>query len=350
MLDASLGWAWGASRVARTTDGIRSLTDVTPRGIGGERRIFSVSALDGRHAWVAAGNPSGAGSVTVEATSDGGKTWIQSQVAGQAANADVTFLDAQRGWLTLSRLTSQGTMLDQTLMRTVDGGRSWSQIYHTVRRVAIQPHVQVGDCGGSTVSFVTALVGYAGLSCEGDGPPQLNVSHDGGLSWERRSLPPLSRPAGLLMATGVETPHFVSLENGITFVWNCVGDGQSCSYYGALYRTGDSGRTWSIGSLVSGQGAILFDMAHSWVPYGCAGACQSSRLPTLLTTVDGGDQWTAAALPVELGPNMHGSRSFVLATPMLGFALASQPGDPQTQFFRTQDGGRAFAAFAPSLQ
>lgn len=336
--------------MARTTDGVRSLTDVTPPGVGGDHQMFSVAAVDGRHAWVVAGNPSGAGSVTVEATGDGGETWIQSQRQGQAGGASITFLDSQHGWLTVSRVINDGTMLDETLMRTVDGGRNWSAIFHTARRLPIQPGVQVGDCGWSRVSFVTPSLGYAGLACDGDTLPQVDVSHDGGLSWARQTLPVLPRPAGILMSSGVESLRFVSPENGITFVWNCVGDGQSCTYYGALYRTGDGGRTWSVGSVVRGAGAILLDMTHSWVPYGCVGACSIGLGSTLLTTDDGGIRWTAAPLPDELGPNMHASRNFVLVAPTVGFVLATQASGSQTRFFRTTDGGRTFTAFVPRFR
>jgi photosystem II stability/assembly factor-like uncharacterized protein len=350
MVDASVGWSWARRRVARTADGLSSLVDVTPAGISGEQQVMAVAAVDALHAWVVAGNLSAAGSVTVEATRDGGANWIQAHVPGQASNADVTFLDPQHGWLTLSRLISQGTMLDETLMRTLDGGRTWSQIFHGARRVTIQPHVQVGDCLWSGVRFVTPLLGFTGLSCEGDGPPQVEMSRDGGLTWGRQALPRLLRQAGIQMWSGAESPRFVSLENGITFVSNCVGDGLSCTFYGALYRTDDGGRTWSMGSVVRGAGAILLDMTHSWVPYGCAGACPTGPGSTLLTTDNGGVQWTASALPSEVGPNMHASRNFVLVTPTVGFVLATQASGSQTRFFRTTDGGRTFSAFVPSFR
>lgn len=106
--------------------------------------------------------------------------------------------------------------------------------YQTEQRVPVQPGVQTGDCQWARVSFVTPIQGFAGLACDGSAPVQMDVTHDGGLSWQRTTLPPLSGPAGILMASGVESPKFLSETQGVAFVWNCVGGGHSCAFSGAL--------------------------------------------------------------------------------------------------------------------
>jgi photosystem II stability/assembly factor-like uncharacterized protein len=146
-------------------------------------------------------------------------------------------------------------------------------------------------------------------------------------------------------------PVFGSATEGSSFVEACVGDGTSCTSYGALDRTFDGGRTWISGPMVFAGGggmALLPDGLHGWLPFSCLRPCGYQT--AMLRTDDGGLHWSQLSLRVELGANMHAERSFELASPTVGFATAGQPLGSAVRFFRTADGGASFAEFTPQLQ
>jgi photosystem II stability/assembly factor-like uncharacterized protein len=102
-------------------------------------------------------------------------------------------------------------------------------------------------------------------------------------------------------------------------------------------------------------GSLAPDPEHAWLPYSVLeGRPHSGGPAPLLTTADGGVTWTQLALPAGLSPNLHAHRTFQLATPEVGYAVAEPAegfgarSEPPT-FFRTDDGGRTFTQFLPLL-
>jgi photosystem II stability/assembly factor-like uncharacterized protein len=348
MVNAQTGWGWSAHLLARTTDSAQTFVDRTPTGIGNSEQISAVGALDSSDAWVVVGTFPSPGTAALYRTANAGASWIRTSLP---AWGRVHFLDRMHGWLLASQQTADHRAMSVTLYRTVDGGASWKAFYRTTQGISIEPNVQVGDCQWTDVTFVTAARGYAGLTCPESGAPQMDVTDDGGSSWHRISVaaPPL--PNGVRMWFSAWQPVFGTALDGSAFVEACIGDGTSCSFYGALDRTVDGGRSWVSGPMVFGGGggmALLPDGLHGWLPFGCLQPCGHQTV--MLRTGDGGLHWMQLFLRAELGANRHGTRSFELASPTVGFATSSQALGSTLRFFRTADGGTTFSEFTPMLQ
>jgi hypothetical protein len=141
MPSASTGWAlrWTQSPVvaddgylapARTTDGVRAWTDVTPRAaralLATPDATVVLQALDGDRAWLAVTASTADGSsphlTVVSGTSDGGWTWTRSAPFNVPAYARlVTFAGPGGGWL----LADYGGAMGQDpvrLYRITDAG------------------------------------------------------------------------------------------------------------------------------------------------------------------------------------------------------------------------------------
>ena len=153
MTSASTGWAlrWtqnpavvndGYRAPARTTDGARTWTSVTPPAA---RALLATSgatvvlqALDGERAWLAVTAAATDGSPThltdVFGTVNGGRTWTTSaplKVSGYAAL--LSFAGPEHGWLLMADGVAMGQEPVQ-LYRTSDAGLRWSLAAQTPRR------------------------------------------------------------------------------------------------------------------------------------------------------------------------------------------------------------------------
>ncbi len=348
MVDAQTGWGWSEHLLGYTIDSAHTFVDRTPAGIGSSEQISNVDALDPIHAWMVVSTSPEPRSAALYRTVDAGVSWIRTALP---AWGRVHFIDWAHGWLLASQQTADERAIHHTLFRTVDGGATWSAAYRTTQRTTIQPNVQVGDCQWIGVSFLTPSRGFAGLTCPDGRTPQMDVTNDRGSTWHRIAVaaPPL--PSGVLMSFSAWQPVFGSAVEGSALVEACIGDGTACSYYAALDRTVDGGRTWVSGPMVypgSGGMALLPDGLHGWLPFGCLQPC--GHQTTMLRTDDGGQHWTQFPLPVRLGPNLHGLRTFELASRTVGFATSSEEFDPKLRFYRTDDGGLTFSEFMPMLK
>jgi photosystem II stability/assembly factor-like uncharacterized protein len=108
------------------------------------------------------------------ATSDGGRTWRNQYRSPepQASVQDIDFVDTQHGFAVVSVWATdltEGTRFDDYVVRTVDGGRSWSMV--TPESVGIQ-----------CLDFLTPFDGYAITTNQ-----TLVATSDGGAQWARLS-------------------------------------------------------------------------------------------------------------------------------------------------------------------
>jgi photosystem II stability/assembly factor-like uncharacterized protein len=375
MIDGTDGWAYGAQRLARTADGAQSFVDVTPPGVNAINLLRSHFFLDARRAWLLVGPVALPAHETLDATSDGGATWTQVTTIALGGGAAMTFVDSQHGWLThgasLPGCVASGTACspptgtETTLEQTTDGGSTWSVVYRTTQSLSSAPLVSVPMPGGTSISlqtpldcgwaslpaptFVSAEVGFVGLSCPGAVQPQIATTRDGGRTWRHIALPVLTAEPGTVVMTSVPRVRFFSPRDGVAFVDRCTGDRTSCMPSGFMARTLDGGATWSAGAAVHGLGSTLqaVDDAHAWL---LDGWLTDPQPASLLITADAGLSWEAVALPANLAPTGGTqAREFELVTQTLGFAVTWTPSAPDPKFYRTDDGGRSFVSFVPRL-
>jgi photosystem II stability/assembly factor-like uncharacterized protein len=229
----------------------------------------------------------------------------------------VTFADASHGFIVTA--PDRFSLGMGTVLRTDDGGRSWSAVGTTDAlgaNVATQP-------GGSTL--------WAGANAwaGGIGPWLLQVSRDGGASWTTIDLP------GLAGARSPETyllgpPVFLNAYDGVVVVVD--GDSPALLHF---FRTADGGRSWTAATPVPaaslGRPAIL--SVDHWLASEAAGG-------SLVETVDAGANWRQIQPRGIADPILW----LGFADALHGAALV-QIGDTPVppKFFLTSDGGHRWS-------
>jgi photosystem II stability/assembly factor-like uncharacterized protein len=118
-----------------------SATATTPPGSGPAPALAAVQFADSGHGWVA-----GAGRIM--ATSDGGASWTR-QYAGPANLDQVDFIDSEHGW------AAGG----DTLLRTVNGGASWTALAEPCQGELSSVHFVSPSLGYAVAAAATASTG-----------------------------------------------------------------------------------------------------------------------------------------------------------------------------------------------
>jgi photosystem II stability/assembly factor-like uncharacterized protein len=216
MTSATTGWALHYSGdpnssspvsmlLARTTDGGRTWTDVTPAAarpmlatadaeqvldpVNGQRAYLAVTGATQQ-------TSSSVHMTTVFSTTDGGRSWTDSApLRAESTVSQVSFADPQHGFLLLGG--DGGAMGHDAvwLYRTSDAGAHWllaaATPAQTGTAAATQPSSgQIsGNCDKNGLAFPTATTGWIASTCNTGLADSLLVSRDGGTSWSDQSLP-----------------------------------------------------------------------------------------------------------------------------------------------------------------
>jgi photosystem II stability/assembly factor-like uncharacterized protein len=342
--------------LARTTDGGRSWTDVTPAAArpmlaapdaeqvldpaSGERAYLAVTGARQE-------SDSTVSTTMVFATTDGGRTWTDSApLRAESTVSQVSFADPEHGFLLFGG--DDGAMGEDSvwLYRTSDGGARWSLAAATPAPTGATVDSRPGPgeipaaCDKNGLTFPTATAGWIASTCNAGLANALLVSEDGGTSWSDQSLPLLATTCAGTTCT-VEGPQFVDAIGFVTV--------EPQPDAPALLVTRDLGQTWEQLALPAGlqYPQITFFSATQGVLV--AGETQSAFGGTFYTTDDGGQTWT----PVVQGTNLTQLGVTIdFANPQDGFAwtngLESDPVLP-TSIYETTNSGRNWHAFTPKL-
>jgi photosystem II stability/assembly factor-like uncharacterized protein len=198
--DPEHGWLAGAGRILATTDGGRSWT----RQYSGPAQLDQVDFTDAAHGWAV-------GPGALLRTADGGSSWTslpEPRVAGQClAVGSVHFVSPTDGYAVAgpppasSASTSSASVFEGSagvpaaggrLLRTADGGRTWSGI-------------AAAPSGAQSACFGSARDGYAGAS------GRIWRTTDAGLTWalvftEPRAAAGQAAASQHRSASGSDTP------------------------------------------------------------------------------------------------------------------------------------------------
>ena len=245
---------------------------LTDQASGTDARLIGSHAVDADVVWLSGTDG------TVVRTVDGGATWTASTVPGADTLQlrDVEALDARTAWA-----LSIGTGAASRIFKTTDGGASWRTVF--VNREA----EGFFDC----LTFWDARQGLAFSDSIEDGLLVVATA-DGGETWAR--VPPRALPAAT--------------------------DGEG-------------------GFAASGTCVTARPPGLAWIATGNATPAR------VLRTADRGVTWTAAAVPVVSGP-AAGLTSVVFRTDRVGVALGgdiSRPDSLADTVARTEDGGVTWA-------
>jgi photosystem II stability/assembly factor-like uncharacterized protein len=289
-------------------------------------------------------NSSSAVFMLLARTTDGGRTWTD--VTPMAARRLLAAPDAEHGFVLLGG--DDGAMGQDSvwLYRTSDGGAHWSRGAATPAPTGATVGSQPGPgqipaaCDKNGVAFPTATAGWIASTCNPGLANALLVSEDGGTRWSDQSLPLPATTCARTTCT-VGGPQFV---DGIGFVTvEPQPDGP------ALLVTRDLGQTWERLALPAGLQYPQITFFSPTQAVLVAGETQGAFGGTFYTTADGGQTWT----PMPQGINLTRLGVDIdFANRRDGFAwtngLEIDP-VPPTSIYETANSGRSWHAFTPKL-
>jgi photosystem II stability/assembly factor-like uncharacterized protein len=331
--------------LARTTDGGRTWTDVTPPAaramLSPANSAEAVDPVDGEHAYLAVsastqGGSGPASSTVVFASADGGVTWKKSApftTTGPAVR--LTFAGLRLGWLLPDTFFGGRGRPNPWLYRTVDGGAHWSS-------VSAPPPGWYGDgndfCRPMALVFGNASTGWLTVSCRSGS--RFFVTHDGGVTWSVQSLPISLRP--LDDSTILPGPQFAG---GAGFLTVAFGSGTP-----VLLGSQDSGQTWHPLTLPPAAGQypqVRFFSAEQGMLI--AAGSQAAIGDVFYLTADGGKTWA----PVLQGTHFTQNGAAVeFTSPQDGIAWilgGDSTGTTPPPIYVTDDSGHSWRAVIPKL-
>lgn len=308
-LSADAAWVLSGDALLLTGNGGATWRAATPPDMALDGPV-SVTFLDAHNGWLAA-MAAAPGVVTLAATTDGGERWqlrdlrlfAPTDPAGNAGQLGLHWLDRMTGWLVVRQATSSNFNRG-TLFATHDGGATWQ-----ARSLP----------GGEAVVFVSAMLGWSAGGPNGD---TLYRTDDGGRTWAVQPLP----YAGAA-ATG-QRRHYPPVftadgRHGIVTVANMTASMQQVRWY----ATDDGGTSWST---VEGRPVAEPDMpptsidAGAWLEANMAQPLRQSVEP-------------APVLTHLVAPQKYTLTALRMVTPAVGWASAAGGA-----LLRTLDGGRSW--------
>ena len=329
MVTRTEGWGVAGAYVLKTEDGGQTWREVTPPSPAARPETGKAygTFLDLQNAWVVFSESDRIlPSAVIWNTVDGGSTWSEIEVTQEAFGdlmwAEFFALDPARVWVIFRGVyVGAGTHFIASFLRTTDGGASWESL--------------PSDIGNDYTGFVFADPEYGWLTWQTTGayaaaPPEYAVTQDGGLSWERATLPLpddapnlfeeyeysesyqpnllTARVARLLVSSFQYDYH---PEGFVSYLYSTEDGGESWETHALpsdvlasdvrmiffdsetglilgrqIYRTEDAGRTWEHVKTVSWDGGFTFvDPLHGWA------VARSGDAIALVKTINGGATW-----------------------------------------------------------
>ena len=245
LLTPDVGWAATNKKLFWTTDGGAQWKDITPKLDHKEQRVSSVFFLDASSGWAWLSCSDGRDPIVDDvcfefaSTTNAGENWsvvhpkivdpvppsvITEDGQGFSGKTFLDFTDVQHGWAILKRNlhveASSGEML-----RTVDGGRTWTQLPKNTLPIA--EHFR----------FVNPKSGWIA-----GGPDQeLFKTLDSGDSWQRVSL---AVPSQIWqdLSPVYDLPVFVDEKTG--YLRATYESSMSSGVPAVVFKTEDGGGTW----------------------------------------------------------------------------------------------------------
>lgn len=341
-ITASDGWVLNDEGLWFTTDGGRSWADVTPDGVGTAltrtglpaNYVSAVTFIDAERGWLSFRGQEDAMDgfdLMIDVTVDGGQSWRTVRIADASTNSGLSpashihFLDPDHGWIVWIATTSSN-FSGGVLYRTTDGGDTWEKLTIPL---------------GEPVSFANENDGFV---VGGAGGGNAFVTHDGGESWQPLDLPMPAEYETEFVT--LSAPTFLADGRGVLPI-TFPGEPSAFGYF----TTADSGKTWEFARaigvtditgvgvaepadvvepstviLAELSGNVLFTSkeGHEW------SSVSSSRLPDHIYKIDFVDESNGWATVVS-----SGCRSFKSDCWMT------------SQVFKTSDGGRTWEPLSP---
>ncbi|MFF4591939.1 WD40/YVTN/BNR-like repeat-containing protein [Amycolatopsis sp. NPDC001319] len=284
---------------------------LTPTGVTAQFR--GLSAVSGRVAWVSGTQG------TVLRTTDGGRTWSP---VGPPGTETLEFRDIEAFDADHAVVLSIGPGGDSRVYRTDDAGRHWRQTFTNSDPAAFY------DC----LAFFDPWRGLA-MSDPVDGKFRVQATADGGRTW--RQIPDSAFPPALPGEAGFAASGQCVATSGPFDAWLAMGGGARAR----VLHSGDAGHHWTVAdtplpsSASAGVFALAFRTPWQGVAIGGDFANPAAPGPAVALSGDSGRTWrTPAQYPA-------GYRSGLAW--LGGSVIAVGPGGSDL----SPDGGRHWARF-----
>ncbi len=275
-----------------------------------------LSIVDTRVAWASGMHG------TVARTEDGGRTWMVDTIPGASA-LDLRSIVGLGNGVAIAASAGEAERGAARIYRTADNGHTWSVAYQTDTKGVFL----------DALAFWDARHGIA-LSDPVDGHLFLLRTDDGGRTWTR--IPPDAIPAALPNEGAFAASGTCLVTWGANDVWIGTG-GASAS---RVYHSSDRGRTWTVsetpvqaGNPASGIFALAFRDARHGVAVGGNYSRPHDALTNVAITDDGGRTWRAARgplVPAYLSGVSYVAGDTLIATGLAGTARSTDGGDSWT--------------------
>lgn len=228
---------------------------------------------------------------TMVKSMDAGASWQNLSLGSSDWVSDMTFFDAQSGWI-CSQASS--TLETGQLQKTTDGGQTWSTLQSAANYLFM-------DWVNPSIGYVAGWDGF------------IEKTTDGGINWTTLTVPTTSTIAdiqfldantGYFITTGYKL--YKTTDGGVN--WQTYSHpyiesifflnasvGYCTTYYGKIGKTTDGGVTFTYQQSPYGFKINDIVFKDNSIGYAVGGLdCSSGNClqsPILLTTTDGGNTW-----------------------------------------------------------
>jgi photosystem II stability/assembly factor-like uncharacterized protein len=216
-------------------------------------QIRNIQVLSPREGWVLRGDH-------LYWTGDGGASWRDISPSSDTQILDVTFLNAQQGWL-VGKQNKNSQVGSLTFLRTQDGGATWQEA-----SMLISEPEEVFQIASAALDFVDPQTGWISFKLHSGSNfsfGRLLATEDGGRTWQERTLP-LGEPV-----------VFLDAEHG-----KISGGPLDQTFY-----TEDGGESWSLSETLSVDKSIELE-TQVGSPLGNDGQPPIGELPKGMVALD----------------------------------------------------------------
>jgi photosystem II stability/assembly factor-like uncharacterized protein len=321
------GWGITETQILRTNDGGFTWYNVTPPDLKEVGSTVATSILDNEHAWVQKPDFNNfPNNGLLYHTADGGLTWTISSTP--FSGGDVSFVDAKNGWMLADLGVGAGSNA-VAVFQTRDGGATWTQTYTN------DPNLEDASdslpLGGIKSDLVprTMQNAWVGGVTYSPGTVYLYRTNDSGRSWSQVDV---NLPAGaenFELGIDKDQLQFVSDDDGFLVV-RMSGDATQT----AVYVTNDGGETWTLTpALIPEAGASDFLSAEEAIIY---------NGEQFYVTRDSARTWTTVTPDIVFGDSFA-TMDFV--NPNTGWIITVA--DEHRSLYRTTNGGATWSPVLP---
>ena len=335
MINHAKGWALTDQNILLTTDGGQIWKDVTPSGSAYGKYAYG-DFMNDKYAWIVSTAQQLGNGVNVLRTSDGGRHWQSSTISVSAVMPldPPHFLTIREGFLELNIGGGAAGSEGIGIFHTTNGGQTWTEVAASNNQ-SNSSFPLTGRKNG--ISFKDMQSGWA-TGEDASANPWLYMTHDGGHTWNKQSIPPVfPNPTDIQHYT--TTPPVFFGNTGFLPVTVIINGGTD-PHVLEIYKTTDGGITWTLikpehafgSSNAAGlttDDLYIADVNHAW---------GTDYVGQVWGTSDGFKNWQL------LNSQMAGDPNSDMNMKALSFVDASYGwGITKTKLLHTTNGGRTWS-------